>query len=38
MKKVADVAKRIVNLLLGEDVSLPEDHVRSVRNTPFATR
>ncbi len=38
MKKVAELAKSIVNAILGEDTPVPADHVRQVWKSPFATR
>ena len=38
IKRVADVAKGIVNLLLGADAVAPADQVRQMRNDPFSSR
>ena len=38
MKKVAEVAKGIVDLLLGADTVPATDHVRKIRNSPFVTQ
>ena len=38
MKRVAEVASKIINVILGEDTPPVADFVRIVRKTPFATR
>ena len=38
MKKIAEVASKLIDLILGEDAPTAADFVRVVRNTPFATR
>ncbi len=38
IKRVAEVAKGIVNLLLGADAVLPVDRVRPVRNSVYTIR
>jgi len=38
IKKVAEVAKGIVNLLLGADAVVAADHVRPERNSLFSIR
>ncbi len=38
IKRVTNVAKGIVNLLLGADAVIPADQVRQMRNDPFSSR
>jgi len=38
MKKVAEVTKSIIGLILGENTTLAADHVRQIWKVPFATR
>jgi hypothetical protein len=38
MKRVAEVANRIISVILGEDTTLAEEFVRKVRQSPFEIR
>jgi hypothetical protein len=38
MKRVAEVASKLINVILGEDTPPAADFVRSVRKSPWATR
>ena len=38
MKKIVEVASKLINVILGEDTPPAADFVRVVRKSPFATR